>query len=961
MAPLDSTTGKCHHLELPEAEHPQNRLDVRTGSESVLVESKIIVYGGLTIGVELTEVTLKSLNHLALKSVPPDKSLASLVSNQVFSLHLIERKWKRVTPMEDIHAPPARVFPAMVVHDHNLYIFGGLKAEQEGFEPCNDLWRFSLQTGEWELISRCGIARFAHRMIFLKSLSVVEEEFHPGIAIVGGRDGKDQDIHEIEVFDLVDRKWISQHLSLKEVVQPDEKPQDLSDLSPLDDEGLKMDFEELSCNTDTNSIFTMPSNSDSLHDEAVVVYSGNHKEGPLVRFPFVVNCFGGRLTTRNGSPRIVPYNVKWPSAGVFGENLLVIGFEPGEDEISCFLYNAPQTKWSRLNLFCKHQTYTHRLFKGFVWESHHKVVFLGSENDTSTCPSVQHFNLIMLLSLPFTTAIRFNEINNSSAGSKQRDSNVSGGSSGRDSRLSFNAYASYAAPQIKLSSVRSVFPPHAVTLGKYAFSRFGSSLSDLQITSCEGDSVPIPMALCRNRWNRGFDMLLAKGYVRSVEGFETEEGTSMLKEQLEEFQFDDSKPTFKVPFQDLPPTPKKEREREGSVASSVSSSILGSEKLGDESTSFQFTESSSPMLFTSVPPEVPEPDSEVPPVPEQLDSADYNRKTRQLSFLSELRSTDSQMEPLLVPRDLYFPFPTSTVNAFCEFLYSGQVNASWKLYPTAIHMMLIAKYYEVPLLYDLIVEAFYSIISLKEHEILSTIKDMEPSPVFDDFVHYLRKADDEALDIAVMRRASQGSEFDLETHNESGLDTIPEILTDKNKSSFGYSFSESSDRKWPTLKELASADSQPCSTEVVEGIYEASILASDLKLMTRTYNVLCLCKNINAKRNTHERKEQAEEEQDNEKQIREMVRKKSEKKAMDLESLDSPPSQLQRTASQGSLLSRATTFGEFPMKRNIFQKFKDSRTDKKVKEDARMEKKNRDDESVTSESKKKGLFKRWQQ
>lgn len=946
-------------MELPEAENPQDRLDVRTGSDSVLVESKIIVYGGLTVGVELTEVTCKSLTHLAMKNIPPNGSLAGLVSNQVFSLHLIERKWKRVTPIVDIHAPPARVFPAMVVHDHNLYIFGGLKVEQERFEPCNDLWRFSLQTGEWQLISQRGIPRFAHRMIFLKSLSVVEEEFHPGIVIVGGRDSKDQDIHVIEIFDLVYSEWVSQPLSLKEVVQPDEKPQDLSDISPLDDEGLKMDFEELICNTDTNSIFTMPSNSDALHDEAVVVYSGNHKEGPLVRFPFVVNCFGGRLTTRNGSPRIVPYNVHWPSAGVFGENLLVMGFEPGEQGISCFLYNAPQTKWSRLNVFCKHQTDTHRLFKGFVWESHHKVVFLGSGNDTSTCPSVQHFNLIVLLSLPFTTAIGLNDLANSGSTGKQRDSNVSGGSSGRDSRLSFNAYASYAAPQIKMSSVRSVFPPHAVTLGKYAFSRFGSSLSDLQITSCEGDIVPVPMALCRSRWNRGFDMLLAKGYVRSVEGFETEEGTSMLKEQLEEFQFDNSKPTFKVPFQDLPPTPKQEREREGSVTSSLSSSILGSEKL-DESASLQLTEPSSPMLFATVPPEVPEPDSEVPPVPELVDSAEYTAKTRQLSFLSELRSTESQMEPLLVPRDLYFPFPTATVNAFCEFLYSGQVNAAWKLHPTAFQMLLIAKYYEVPLLYDLMVEVFYSIISLKEHEILTTVKDSEANPVFEDFVHYLKKADEEAMDIAIMRRASQSSEFDIESHSETGLDTIPEVLTGKTYDSFGYSYGESADKKWPSLKELASPDSQPCSIEVVEAIYEASTLASDIKLMARTYNVLCLCRNIKAKRDNQEHKELVKEESDKESQIREMERKKSEKKAMDLDKVDSPPPQLQRTASQGSLLSRATTSSVFPTKRNIFQKFKETRTDKKVKEDARVEKKTRDDESVTSESKKKGIFRKWQ-
>ncbi|AMD19873.1 HCL278Wp [Eremothecium sinecaudum] len=74
----------------------------------------------------------------------------------------------------------------------------------------------------------------------------------------------------------------------------------------------------------------------------------------------------------------------------------------------------------------------------------------------------------------------------------------------------------------------------------------------------------------------------------------------------------------------------------------------------------------------------------------------------------------SELEPLLIPRSLYLPWPLDTIKAFAEFFYTGQVNGKWKLSPVALQLLTIAKQYELPLLYDLISEVFYSIVGKKE-------------------------------------------------------------------------------------------------------------------------------------------------------------------------------------------------------------------------------------------------------
>ena len=69
---------------------------------------------------------------------------------------------------------------------------------------------------------------------------------------------------------------------------------------------------------------------------------------------------------------------------------------------------------------------------------------------------------------------------------------------------------------------------------------------------------------------------------------------------------------------------------------------------------------------------------------------------------------------LLVPRTLYMPWPTRTLRAFSEFFYTGQVNRNWAFQPTALDLLVISKLYEIPLLYNMLCEVFYTIIRRRE-------------------------------------------------------------------------------------------------------------------------------------------------------------------------------------------------------------------------------------------------------
>lgn len=100
-----------------------------------------------------------------------------------------------------------------------------------------------------------------------------------------------------------------------------------------------------------------------------------------------------------------------------------------------------------------------------------------------------------------------------------------------------------------------------------------------------------------------------------------------------------------------------------------------------------------------------------------------NEKQR-LSITSNTDSIDShgstfpvKLEPLMIPRSLYMPWPTLTVRAFSEFFYTGQVSSKWSLAPVVLDLLIMSKIYEIPLLYSLIAEVLYSLVGKKEESL----------------------------------------------------------------------------------------------------------------------------------------------------------------------------------------------------------------------------------------------------
>lgn len=83
---------------------------------------------------------------------------------------------------------------------------------------------------------------------------------------------------------------------------------------------------------------------------------------------------------------------------------------------------------------------------------------------------------------------------------------------------------------------------------------------------------------------------------------------------------------------------------------------------------------------------------------------------------------NAELEPLMIPRSLYLPWSHESVAAFTEFFYTGQINPKWSFQPVALDVFLMAKLYEVPLLYDAMSEVFYSLIGRKE-EYIYILKD----------------------------------------------------------------------------------------------------------------------------------------------------------------------------------------------------------------------------------------------
>lgn len=503
--------------------------------------------------------------------------------------------------------------------------------------PCNDLWEFNLEKREWTLLHDgtgwetneiIPKPRFLHKMTAILSITFIRKNGHFGIFIAGGKDSNSEPIYDNVIFDLVDKKYVCEgHEENKPVNLHLGKAENLKAFDSVNENGcLNINYtnsiivnvtEEIDhiymkkkiANTNTGIGDRIADEKELLsearnttREESIMVYAPvnmdvDHKSitNPLISFKVgkklrlgkVVRTHRQKKDTKSSQTKnhTMPFNLRYPTGGLFGKNLVIVGFLPGDFDISIFVFNKPTGRWSRLNIFCNHDYGTHRFWGGFAWQSHHKVVLLGNYLTLKTTSSIRFFSLMITVSLPITNIVASFELagnedkrqrmrhklNNFKDEGSNTDSSANGDnitrktttstSSDSDSveirtksseefalfeledeedeeegyeeeegdledgevkspTISFNDYVHYAAPKTNFTTIRSVFPPAAVTLGRIALDRYGDLISDFELISSNGDRIPVSLNVLMERWGRYFIDLLARGYVQAVEKFE---------------------------------------------------------------------------------------------------------------------------------------------------------------------------------------------------------------------------------------------------------------------------------------------------------------------------------------------------------------------------------------------------------------------------------------------------------
>ncbi|ODQ79480.1 hypothetical protein BABINDRAFT_161876 [Babjeviella inositovora NRRL Y-12698] len=1021
MPPLIPTSSACHSLALPPLEKDDRmNLTVRTGLSPVLYKSFMFVHGGLTLGLEVFNLTITeieamlysalSVNNTTVLSPSTDAPVEAIdfskyLSGELFQLNMIDRVWSRIKHVSAVRPEP-RLFHDIFAFDNRLYLFGGLVLTKNSnkFVPVNDLWELDLLTCQWKCLSAASestevVPRYGHKVMVLSTLALARKPGHCGILIAGGKNAKSEPLASNAVFDLVEGQWLGT-LDLME----DHRPLTITNKNetvysafvgekttlfafktgnPKLNPFIRFEIDKSTPKpaplppTTKAATPAPPSVSKPQYEKKLIVDSTTRERITSATIASIVSSHkpthlkidGSRSPIISNTSNItVPEHLSYPIVGRFGPNLVLTGFLPQEIDISVFIYNVPSNKWTRLNVMCNHEFGAHRFWGGFVWTSHHKVVLIGNYNTSSTTSSIRYFTQMITISLPI-----INVLHVESATAKPTHGS---------SLTSFDIYAQYSAPSSNLTSINSVFPPSAVTLGRNAFERYGYELADLEIISAEGDSVPVPLMLARKRWGNCFDRLLSKAYARALARFDANQqgdgriqlGTSVLSGRSDwnsistvdgsvavpgltsQQPLAAPKPTvkdvpqFRLPFQDksstttrrssvhssgssiasngddaiptiqnLPPQqpmpndpapmcsaselaailvkgtsqgsipsirssnsvdplektphpvvlslpqdgptstpslnpnvdlfPSKSRRlsiienlfslRKGSYSESPLNSPIASPR-GSISSSLQslrprtsFSMASSGVNFNPrfnmsstnsiksgtqglspghTPQQSPrirprgsvsslsrrhssvegltgglenlldrdrtestishatvQEGSESPMVTEPVSQLHDGTGSRYIEAMLETPVETFPIEPLLVPRQLYLPFSTTTARAFTEFLYTGQVGSKWEITPTTLDVFLASNFYELPLLYDLISEVLYGVIGRKESSVLlkseklyaeidAVVARTGAAPhvrLLDKYEGFRETVDDGYLDLRLLKRTSR--------------------------------------------------------------------------------------------------------------------------------------------------------------------------------------------------------------
>ncbi|CAI5758296.1 unnamed protein product [Candida verbasci] len=741
MATLISTASSCHVLQLPSNEKDDKlNLNVRTGSAATLYNSFIFTFGGLTIGLELNEFSISEIFN-KFGNLNSTRPLNQFLSGELFYLNIIEKSWIRFVHESTELRPQPRLLHQICAINNCIYLFGGLIEENNDLVPINDLWEFNLSTNKWTLLhdgsnfendDSIPCPRYSHKMTLISSLSFVNKKDHFGIFIAGGKDHGSNLIYDNLVFDLVDKRYVgSEPIKLKvqkEMTEEYNVKTDEEGCINIDQcSSMVVNFiDELEITKKKKNESTTTSINNTKEESLIVYGPSQSKEinnNTLLNFKIGKAIKKGKILhvhRKNKEILTIPYNLRFPTGGIFGQNIVITGFLPNEYDISLFIYNKPTGKWSKLNIFCNHNYGSHRFWGGFVWQSHHKVILIGNYQTSKTTSSIRFFTSMVTISLPITNLLASSELSgghyHAADGSRIyfKDERSSSSSSSEEelekqalsedglvydirkqsitsvstdkspTAISFTDYVHYAAPKTSYTTIRSVFPPTAVTLGRNAFDRYGDMISDFEIISCNGDRIPVGLIVLMERWGGYFIYLLSKGYISAIEKFENKEREKLKKEkekkelEKEKVREEDVpnlvKPTFRLPFQNEQPqnlSPSSNLPEDKDKNMSISSAIDPHQQID--------------MLLQNLPPQSPIPQDPIPPTPSTSTTSfkSSSRKNSQdlmnsprsslINTLTQLRNIPTtQQSPFASPRASISGSLTPTVSQFRKYSSSNE-------------------------------------------------------------------------------------------------------------------------------------------------------------------------------------------------------------------------------------------------------------------------------------------------
>ncbi|TID22543.1 hypothetical protein CANINC_003318 [Pichia inconspicua] len=495
----------------------------------------------------------------------------SYLSSECFRLSLINRKWHHYKLEDSSKKPSARMFHSMAVHDNYIYVMGGLRFDTNNqFEILNDVWRFDTIDKIWKCYFPNGndiiIPRYDHISFVLDSCELFEASMiHPGLCFAGGANLENGPISQLQLLDIFDEKSSPYTLD------------GLTEFQYCDGEVLcKHKSVNLRKSTNSVSVGSCPVSNDSR----LVAFDKTSDVGKFE--PFIVfdeSSAGSRLNHSDDFDSTDVNSISFPDMGVFGDCAIVCGYSEQEMKMLSYVHNIKSGNWTKLHISCLHKVYSHRLTRGFVWESHHKLAFLGSMNMAESSGSIDYFENLVIMSLPFTNfysiqpAIKMKKSRTNTPGSsgssilsgkneadvqlmalthvdakKRFDSVISGISTLSQNR---NNNSSNTLPNLAGTSNSNIHThnttplqhsnDHSGGFAGYAYhvaqqiqinsirsvlppyaiaigkSAFEryNSLSDFDLLCSDGSIISVPLALCRRRWGDGFDELFSGAYAKA--------------------------------------------------------------------------------------------------------------------------------------------------------------------------------------------------------------------------------------------------------------------------------------------------------------------------------------------------------------------------------------------------------------------------------------------------------------